>query len=204
MDKVKVSVIVVSYNSEAYINKCIEALQKQTLKDFEIIIVDNCSKDNSLNLLREYKDIILIQSDINLGFAGACNLGYKNAKGIYIAMLNPDAIAQESYLEEQIKVLDNNSNIGITASKMIVKGTNIIDSASDCYSNAFKSFKRGEGKPEHLFNQDGYVWGACGGACIYRAKMLQEIGLYAYIGLKCFRRSDYMMKTFSSFMRILI
>ena len=66
--------------------------------------------------------------------------------------------------------------VGICASKLIVYGTNIIDSAGDGFSTSLKGFKRGEGENATLYNKRENVFGACAGAAIYRRKMIEEIG----------------------------
>lgn len=93
----KASIIIVNYNGENFISDCLKALEAQTSKDFEIVIVDNGSTDNSLNVIRSYlKENPLIPStklislDKNLGFTGGNIEGLKNAKGEYIALLNND------------------------------------------------------------------------------------------------------------------
>ncbi len=91
--KVKVSVILAIYNQEKYLNKAISSLQKQTLKDAEFICVNDGSKDNSLNILKELaaKDNrVKIIDQKNQGAGCARNNGLKNAKGEYVAFLDPD------------------------------------------------------------------------------------------------------------------
>ena len=72
--------------------------------------------------------------------------------------------------------MESDSNIGICASKIIVKGTQILDSAGDGFSLGLMGFKRGEGEEASLFNERKYVFGACAGAALYRRKMIEEIG----------------------------
>ncbi|MGB2843332.1 MAG: glycosyltransferase, partial [Candidatus Aminicenantaceae bacterium] len=88
---VKTSIIIVTFNSDKYIGNCLESISK-CFKDIghEIIIVDNCSKDGTLDILNKRKDILLIRNGKNQGFAKACNKGARPASGKYLFFINPD------------------------------------------------------------------------------------------------------------------
>lgn len=93
MEDVKVSIIIPSFNTEKYISQCLDSVINQTLKDIEIICVDNLSTDNTLNILREYakKDKrIKIISNENKGAAASRNVGIENACGEYIGFVDSD------------------------------------------------------------------------------------------------------------------
>lgn len=179
----KVSIIIVNYNGKGFITGCLKALEGQSFKDFEIIIVDNGSSDDSLYEIQEFfKEspitpfVKLVPLDGNLGFAGGNLEGLRYIKGGYIALLNNDTEADKKWLEELIKAMDEHPEVGICASKMIVCGKDIIDSAGDIYSTLLKGAKRGERERKEKYNKLEYVFGACAGAALYRRKMLEEIG----------------------------
>lgn len=88
------SVIIVNYNTPKLTSECIESIKKYTSKDtYEIIVVDNASKDHSVNYLKNrFPEIKMIKSETNLGFGRANNLGSKSAKGKYIFFLNSDTL----------------------------------------------------------------------------------------------------------------
>lgn len=183
MQKKLVSIIIVNYNGERIIGTCLDALTKQSYEDFEVIIVDNSSCDGSLNEIHRFieenlsaKQVKVISTKENIGFARGNIEGLKHVRGEYVALLNPDAIADRQWLEELVCALDLHSEVGICASKMIVHGSNVIDSAGDGYASSLKGFKRGEGEDAERFNQCGYVFGACAGAALYRKRMIEEIG----------------------------
>lgn len=107
----KVSIIIVNYNGRKWLKKCFDSLIKQTYKDFEIILVDNNSGDDSISFLEKtYKDkrIRIIQSGGNLGFAGGNNIGIKVAKGEYILFLNNDTWVESNFIESIMKFYKNN------------------------------------------------------------------------------------------------
>jgi GT2 family glycosyltransferase len=179
----KVSVIIVNYNGKGLIRACLKALERQSLGGFEAVVVDNASSDGSLYKIRRFleesplaSNIKLIPYERNLGFAGGNIEGLKYAQGEYIALLNNDAEPDERWLEELVKAMDSDPNIGICASKLIVYDTDIIDSAGDGFSTALKGFKKGEGEKAFLYNEKKYILGACAGAALYRRKMIEEIG----------------------------
>ena len=181
----KVSVIIVNYNGKNLVRGCLEALKKQSLADFETVIVDNASLDGSVYEIKKILEgtsiasrVTVIPVDRNLGFAGGNIEGLKYAQGEYIALLNNDTEPDERWLEELVKAMDANPAIGICASKMIMHGSDIIDSAGVVFSTALKGFGAGEGRKSFLYNERRYVFGACGGAALYRRKMVEEIGFF--------------------------
>ena len=92
----KVSVIIVSWNVSELIEKCIKSLLKTKYESLEIIVVDNNSSDNSVELLEKYnKDIILLLNNSNIGFPRAVNQAIKKSSGELIIMLNPDTIVDQ-------------------------------------------------------------------------------------------------------------
>jgi GT2 family glycosyltransferase len=178
-----VSVIVVNYNGRGIIGACLESITKQSYKECEIIIVDNSSCDGSLNEIKGFieenssgRQMKVISNKSNIGFAGGNIEGLKHSRGEYVALLNPDAIADPKWLEELVRALDLHSEVGICASKIISHGSNVIDSAGDGYAYSLKGFKRGEGENAERFDRSGYVFGACAGAALYRKRMIDEIG----------------------------
>ena len=96
----KVSVILPVYNVEKYIDKCIQSLLNQTLKDVEFIFVDDCSPDKSVDIIKKYNDprIKLVQHEVNKYTAEARNTGVKNATGEYIAFVDPDDYIDNNFL----------------------------------------------------------------------------------------------------------
>ena len=103
----KVSVIIPVYNVELYLEKCLDSLINQTLKDIEIICINDCSTDNSLNILEQFKNkderIKLINLKENKGAAIARNEGLKIAKGEYLGFVDPDDYVDLNFYEELYK-----------------------------------------------------------------------------------------------------
>jgi GT2 family glycosyltransferase len=178
-----VSILIVNYNGRELIVNCLKALEEQSFKDFEIVIIDNGSTDESLNVIGNFLKTSFLSSlmkliplDRNAGFTGGSLEGLKYACGQYIALLNNDAEPEGKWLVELVKAMVEDPSSGICASKMIVHGTDIIDSAGDGFSTALKGFVEGERQKSLSYNEKRYVFGACGGAALCRRKMIDQIG----------------------------
>ncbi len=113
---IKVSVIVPAYNTENYISDCIESIIGQTLKDIEIIAVDDGSTDNTLKILKDFKaknpEIIKVFHKNNGGQATARNLALEKAKGEYIAFVDSDDFLERTMLEEMYnKAIEDSADV---------------------------------------------------------------------------------------------
>uniref|UniRef100_UPI003F4C9D9B glycosyltransferase family 2 protein n=1 Tax=Brachyspira catarrhinii TaxID=2528966 RepID=UPI003F4C9D9B len=101
---IKVTIIILVYNTEQYLEKCLNSVIKQTLKEIEIICIDDKSTDNSINIIKEFqkKDnrIILIESEKNMGMGYNRDVGIKQAKGEYIGFVDSDDYVDENYFYE--------------------------------------------------------------------------------------------------------
>lgn len=119
MNNVKISVIVPVYNTEKYLRRCLDSIVNQSFKDIEIIVVNDCSSDNSLNIIREYMEqdnrIILINKEKNEGLSAARNSGIKLAKGEYIQHIDSDDWIEQNYFKEVYQcAIENNADIVIS------------------------------------------------------------------------------------------
>lgn len=105
MNKDLVSIIVLNWNGKKWLAKCLDSLLSQTYENFEIILVDNASDDDSVDFLQQNYNserLRVVQSTKNLGFAGGNNLGIEEAKGEYIMLFNNDAWVEGSFLEKVV------------------------------------------------------------------------------------------------------
>ena len=178
-----ISVIIITYNSAATINKSLIALNDQTYKDFELIVLDNNSSDTTGPILNTVLPTLsclsrLVPLPQNVGFAAGNNSALEFATGQYIALLNPDAFPDPDWLESLIKAVGSDPKIGVCASKIINDDLDLIDSAGDGFSTILKGYKRGEGAQKTLYGTPEYVFGACAGAALYRRAMIEEIGFF--------------------------
>jgi GT2 family glycosyltransferase len=119
--KVALSILIVNFNGKDFLGPCFDSIRKHVNVPYEIIVVDNASHDGSAEyLLRCHKDICLIQSKINLGFAAGNNLAALSAKGEYILLLNNDTLLLGD-LKSAVDLLSSDSSIGVLGCKMLGK-----------------------------------------------------------------------------------
>jgi len=111
----KVTVLMTVYNGIPYLEKAIESIIGQTYTNFEFLIVDDCSKDNSKELIISYKDkrIRLIENDRNLGQEESLNIGLSQSRGEYVARIDQDDVSMPDRLSKQVSFLNNHSNIAV-------------------------------------------------------------------------------------------
>lgn len=114
-----VSVIIVTYNSEEYIIKCIKSLKNQNYKNIEILLVDNNSKDKTLDKIKKFYSVKIILNKRNEGFASACNKAILKSRGDYILIINPDVFVRKDTLGKLVNHLNKNNDVGIVGCKLI-------------------------------------------------------------------------------------
>ncbi len=116
-----VSIIIINWNGLRWLPDCFDSLSKQEYKNYEIIFVDNASKDESVSWVKKNypKTTILINKE-NLGFSDANNVGYKVAKGEYILFLNNDTRVTKTFLTELVRVMGSDKKIGGAQSKILL------------------------------------------------------------------------------------
>jgi glycosyltransferase involved in cell wall biosynthesis len=112
-----ISVIMAVYNGQQYIKEAINSVLNQQFHDFEFIIIDDGSTDNSLKIIQEYQKqdsrIVVIQNETNIGLPASLNKGLDLAKGLYIARMDGDDINDLSRLKKQVEFLEENPDIDI-------------------------------------------------------------------------------------------
>lgn len=180
--KMKASIIILNWNGKHLLEECINSILSQKFKDYEIIVVDNGSSDNSVEYLKEkYTSVIKIISLIqNKGFAGGCNEGIKIAKGDYIVLLNNDAIVDEKWLSELINAADSDNKIGMCACKILnYYNRDEFDTLSHLiYPDGLNRGRAKFEKDHHQYDKFEEVFFPSGAAALYRKSMLNEIGFF--------------------------
>jgi len=138
---IDLSIIIVNYNGSEFLESCFDSIyDKVEDVSFEIIVVDNASKDDSVSVIKNYKkDVLLIESKENLGFAKGNNLGFENSRGQYILLLNNDTVLHTN-VRDGIDLINNNDNIRIVGAKMFGKNGEYRFSAGHfpSYKNIYK------------------------------------------------------------------
>ena len=174
-----ISVVVLNYNGKKFLDGCLSSLDRQTYRDFEVILVDNGSSDGSVAYVRKwYPSVILVETGKNLGFAGGTNAGIRVARGEFIFTLNNDTITDPHLLEEIVRPMQLDPSVGMCAAKMIFPDGRI-NSTGICISLSGAAWDQGIDEPDHgQYDVTEEVFGPCAGAALYRSSMLDEIGLF--------------------------
>lgn len=176
-----VSVVVVNFNGLAFLQQCLSALMAQTYPSFEVILVDNGSKDGSVEYVsKEFPSVTIIRNDKNLGFAKANNIGILASQGDLIATLNNDTEAMPGWLEALVRAMLSDPEAGMCASRMLfMKNRARVNSAGICVSRSGACWDRGMFEYDRgQYDAPEEVFGPCAGAALYRRAMLDQVGLF--------------------------
>ena len=176
----KISIIIVNWKGKKFLSECLDGVQHQSYQHFNIILVDNGSKDGSIDFVnRNYPEAKTIALTKNVGFSAANNIVLKTVQSKYVALLNNDAVAHPRWLKSLIEALESHPEAGFAASKMLFyNDPETIDRAGDTYTRAGTGLLRGRGKSKSNYNKQEWIFGACAGAALYRTLMLEDIGLF--------------------------
>lgn len=163
----KVSVIMPSYNKEKFISKAIDSILKQGFHDFELIIIDDVSTDNSVDIIRAYRDdrIRFYRNERNIGIAFNRNRGLDIAKGIYIALLDADDISPLWRLEKEVDFLDSHPEMDV-----VFGGFSEIDENDILKENYFSPLINPKFIKARLMVQDVVP----NGSCMYRKSFVDK------------------------------
>lgn len=175
-----ISIVIPNWNGKKFLKTCLDSLKRQTFKDFEVIVVDNGSTDESLEFLREnYPEVNVIGLSSNRGFSAAVNEGIKRSAGEFIALLNNDTEVDPRWLEELHRGLVDNPSAGSCAPKILFfHERDTIASVGIQYHRDGTASDRGRGaKDQRQYDEMCEVFGASGAAALYRKSMFDRIGL---------------------------
>lgn len=175
-----VSIVIPNWNGAHHLPICLDSLRRQHYAPLEILVVDNASTDHSRELLaRDYPTVRLIALPRNQGFTGACNVGIQAARGDIIALLNNDTEADAGWVAALVDAFARHPEAGLVASKILLfDQRDRFHTAGDLFRVDGRLINRGVWeKDEGQYDQETYVFSACGGAAAYRRSMLDEIGL---------------------------
>lgn len=176
-----IAVIVVNWNGSHLLRTCLGSLRAQTYPDFETILVDNGSTDDSLELVaREFPEVRVLPLTENLGLAGGTNAGIQITDAPIIATLNNDTEADPRWLAELHAALEAHPEAGSAASKLLLfDRRDVIHSAGDFYRLDGIPGNRGVWQPDNEeYSQPALIFGACAGAAAYRRTMLEDVGSF--------------------------
>jgi GT2 family glycosyltransferase len=157
---------------------CLASLEKQTLADFEVYVIDNSGKQLARAAASPWRGVSVIENKWNAGFGAAVNEAFRRSKARYVATLNDDAVAHPDWLCSLVRVMDSREDAGMCASQVRLAGGTQLDSAGMLISGDATSKQRGHLEPAEKYMQEEEVLFPSGSAALYRRKMLEEIGLF--------------------------
>nr|MBP6456879.1 glycosyltransferase [Chitinophagaceae bacterium] len=156
----QLSVIIVNYNVKYFLEHCLHSVLAASRNIiYEIIVVDNNSKDGSNEMVEEkFPNIVLIKNDINIGFAKANNQAFHIAKGKYILYLNPDTIVAEDCFEKCVAYMEQHEDVGALGCRLIDGKGQFLPESKRGYPSAWAAFCKISGlsslfKKSKRFNQ---------------------------------------------------
>jgi GT2 family glycosyltransferase len=176
-----VSVVLVNYKGAADTLEAIRGLNELDwpTEQLEIVVVENASGDNSLQILREgAPDIVLVESNENLGFAGGCNLGVERSRGEVVAFLNNDAKPDPGWLREGVNALFSGPRVGAVASRVLDWEGKTIDYAGAGLTWYGMGYRPLSGHPANRKKEagPGPVLFGTGSAMMVRREVYEELG----------------------------
>ena len=175
-----ISIVILNYNAGDLLIDCIDSIQNSNYKNFEIILVDNVSKDNSHKKCKEkFPDIKLIENSENLGYCEGNNVGIREAKGQFVVILNPDTIVEPSWLSELLLAYRKNGEgiyqpkfLASTDHSMLLSTGNMIQIFGFGYSRSKGDLDKGQYQKFERIN-------FASGTCIFTSKkIIEKIGLF--------------------------
>ncbi len=178
-----VSIITVNYNQPQATIELLQSLKKQSAINFEVILVDNASRENcETKFTNTFPNLTFIRTKVNLGFAGGNNIGINVAKGDYIFLLNNDTEIPEGCIERMVEELKKNKNIGLLSPLILYyDDKSLIQYAGYTSLNYLTArneqvgqFEKNEGQFDGITKETGFCHGA---AVMCRTTDLKEAGL---------------------------
>jgi hypothetical protein len=176
-----VSVVIASYNGKHLLKTCLDSVFKQTYRNYEVILVDNGSSDDSVEFVGDnYPLVKIIKNKQNVGNSEGFNVGIEISKGKYIATLDNDTRVRPDWIENLVKVAEMDDKIGICGSRQLnFYQPNLIDSTGmNLYRGVYPSNRGNNEVDNSQFDEQVEVFGAPGASAFYKKEMLNQIGLF--------------------------
>ena len=175
-----VSVVIVSWNSEALLSRCLESLLAQSVKPKAILLIDNASADNSAAIGESFPQVTVHRMRSNLGFAAANNYAIDQCGTKYVALLNPDAFPEPGWLEALLKAAECHPEAAAFGSRQVcAENPTILDGVGDVYHVSGLAWRKGYGTTQaQHYLQQSEIFAPCAAAALYRRDALLLIGKF--------------------------
>lgn len=178
---IKASVIIPNWNGQDLLKDCLTSLSNQSFKDFEVILVDNNSVDESVNYVTEtFPEIKIVKLNKNYGFARAINLGVKLSQAKYVVFLNNDTAVDKDWLKNLIECANSHPEVISVNSKILnFYHRKILDGVGILINEVCQARSIGwQEKDKVQYNKEQYIFGATGGAALFSREDFIKVGLF--------------------------
>lgn len=192
-----VSIIIVNWNGGEIFEQCLYSLSKVTYPNWELIVVDNGSSDNSQHLVSRIKlpfnKYQLIENSQNLGFALANNQGYKKSRGKYILLLNNDTKVEDHFLSKMVLKMEEYPLLGVIQPKIyLMDKPQYLDNAGSFFTRIGFLDHWGFLQKDGLeFSQEKEIFSAKGACMLIRKEVVSRVGLFDDDFVSYFEESDF-------------
>ncbi|HID70174.1 MAG TPA: glycosyltransferase family 2 protein [Desulfobacterales bacterium] len=177
----QIDIVIPNFNGKVFLQSCLESLEKQSVDDFTVFVVDNGSGDGSVDFLREnYPETKIIAWAENKGFSAAVNAGIHDGSAPLVFLLNNDTELDENCLEELLTAARIKPEYDFFAAKMLNYHDHTrLDGAGDAFMRGGVGYKIGTMEADSSYYSTArQVFGACAGAALYRRELFEEIGCF--------------------------
>lgn len=181
MSKLRATVIIPNWNGRGLLGRCLPALNSQSYRDFEVIVVDNGSTDDSVAWVKSrFPDVRVLAQDRNTGFAAACNSGIRASSAEFVVTLNNDTSPYPDWLARLVQAADQHPDVGMFASTLYLDRTPLaIDAIGIQVSRLGVAHNIGYGQPiAEIPSSSQDLFGPCAGAGLYRRRLFEDVGLF--------------------------
>ncbi len=173
------SVVIPNFNGQRFLATVLDALRRQTLGDFEVILADDASSDDSVKFVEaHYPEVRLLVNRSNLGFARNCNVAADAARGRILVLLNNDTEPEPTWIEELVKTIVTHPEAAIVSSKLLLfNERGKLHSAGDLLGRDGVPRNRGVWEIDRgQYDSQTTIFSGCGGAVAYRKDAWNALG----------------------------
>lgn len=178
-EQLSVTICIVTYNSANDIEACLIAVKNQTWPAIDIAIVDNASRDNTVEIVSSMiGETRVFRNENNTGFAAGQNLAIAQSNSPYVLVLNPDVVLERDYVRKLVERAESDSSIGsATGCLTFISNPERIDSAGMEINEMRRASERGAGRSVQEFQVAEEVFGVSGAAALYSRRMINAISI---------------------------